>query len=144
MNHPACYIGDLVTTISLPAVAAVVAAMAGPAPRDSWAAVGAMLGTVVAVLEARKKDRSLASTVTVVITSAVSGAVAPGAVVLNWFPQYANISWHVWAGLGFGTSLVGWAIVIATMRVLISRAPAAGESFANKVFPKPTDQDPKP
>jgi predicted membrane protein len=140
MNLPAYQLAEIVSTLSLPAMAAVVAALSGPDTRDAWAMTGAMLGTVIAVLEARKKDRSLASTVTVVIASAFSGAVAPGLVVANWFPQFAErMTWHLWSASGFAASVVGWAFVIAAMRALITRAPATGEAIADRFAPKNQD-----
>jgi len=81
---------------------------------DMVAVLGSMLATVIATLEARKKDRSLANTVIVLIGSAFCGSIMPGAVLFNWYPDLAfRLTWHAWAGLGFFCGLVGWGTMQA-------------------------------
>ncbi len=140
MSFATCHVSDIATSVALPAMAALLAALSGPDTRDAWAMTGAMLGTVIAVIEARKKDRSLASTISVVIASAFTGTVAPGAVVALWFPEFSDkINWQIWSGCGFAAALVGWGFILAFMKFFVNRAPKLIESLSNRFFGQSAD-----
>ncbi len=118
-----------------------IAASMTPSPPDMVAAIGAMLATVIAVLEARKKDRSLGNTVGVILGSAVTGSVTPGIVLWNFFPSIAErLTWHAWAGSGFIVGLCGWALVLAILGAIQRRKDILAEQIVDRYIPKPKDQ----
>lgn len=124
-------------------VVAVVVNMT-PNAADMVAVIGAMLATVIAVLDARKRDRTLGNTVSVVIGSAVVGSIAPGAVLWNIWPQFAaTMSWHVWAAMGFVAGLAGWSAVLAATSVLRARQSGLLENVADRILgPKRESSNP--
>lgn len=98
----------------LPLGSSILAAATTPTANDAWAAVGAALATLIAVAEARKKDRSTWHLACVIIGSWFTGATWPAIMVHLWYPDhFAVLSWQVWAMGGFGVALVGWSIVHA-------------------------------
>lgn len=138
MNQPSSFTEAATFILSLGA-SAVVAVGQSPMNPDIVAVLGAMLAAVLAVLEARKKDRTLGHTVSVLIASAFVGSVLPGAIVWTWWPdRVAVMSWHVWAGMGFVVGLLGWAFVAAVM-ALKGRVPGAVNLAAGKFLPPPND-----
>ncbi len=114
-------------------VVATIAAVQVPTSADMVAVLGAMLATVIAVLDARKKDRSLGNTVAVVIGSAFVGSVAPGACFYTAFPDLAaKFTWHMWATLGFVGGLTGWSAVLAAISIWRSRQDKVLNNLANR------------
>ncbi len=104
--------------LAIASAAVTIAASQSPDRSDMVAVLGAMLATVIATLEARKKDRTLGNTITVLVGSAFVGSVAPGAVLFTWYADVATrLTWHVWAGLGFFSGLVGWGSMQAVVNV---------------------------
>jgi hypothetical protein len=109
--------------ISLPIASAVVATLATPTTLDAWAAVGASVGAMIAVIENLKKDRSWSHLASVLASSWFLGLIAPAVLVTFFKPEIkTELSWHAWAGMGFLVSLVGWAMTAAVLAV----APALG------------------
>jgi hypothetical protein len=134
MQHPTP-IPEAVTYLLATGASCVVAVTQARFDPDMVAVLGAMLATVVAVLEARKKDRSMGHTVSVLIASAFVGSVLPGGVMWTWWPERVPaLSWHVWAALGFIAGLLGWAFTAAVM-ALRSRVPGAVNAAADKFYP---------
>jgi F0F1-type ATP synthase assembly protein I len=131
-THPMAETATGILALGASAVVTVVQSRFDP---DIVAVLGAMLAAVIAVIEARKSDRSMPHTVAVLIASAFIGAVLPGAIIWSWWPdKVANMSWHLWAALGFVFGLLGWAVTAAIM-ALKSRVPWAVNQAANKYLP---------
>jgi hypothetical protein len=110
---------------------------------DIVSVLGAILAAVVAVMEARKKDRSLSHTVSVFLCSSGFGAVLPGGMMWTFFPdRVPNISWHLWALMGGVGGLLGWAFALGIMA--IGRwLPGVMSSQAKRYIPGSTeDQEP--
>lgn len=134
MSAPHYFAVDCIITLAAGVTAVVVNLT--PGGNDMVAVLGAMLATVIAVLEARKKDRNLGNTVCVVIGSSFIGSIAPGALFFNAWPHLAErFTWHVWAALGFLVGLIGWSVVLAAIGVIQRRKDAALESLADKWLP---------
>lgn len=109
--------------IGLPIASAVIATLATPTTLDAWAAVGASVGAMIAVIEALKKDRSWTHLASVLAASWFLGLIGPAVIVQFAAPEMKpQLSWHAWAGLGFLVALVGWAVVAAVLTV----TPAVG------------------
>src|SRR4051812_28413099 len=69
---------------------------------DAFTIVGAIIATLIVMLEAREKRRSWLKTSTLVLGSLFTGAVAPGWIMWTWFRETApHAPWQAWAGLGF-------------------------------------------
>ncbi len=142
----------LLTVECLLASAAGVVIMEGPStpgPKDMYAVIGAMLATVIAILEARKQDRSFANTVCVFIGSSFIGGILPGVMFLNIWPERAlTFTWHVWAFIGFGFGLIGWTLALACVRYAQKRKDAIVAELARKWLglgpPKDPPQAPPP
>lgn len=91
---------------------------------DIVSVLGAMLASVLAVMEARKKDRALGQTASVFLASAGFGSVLPGSIMWTvWPDKVPMLSWHVWALMGIIAGLLGWSLaawVISLRSRLIS------------------------
>jgi len=117
------------------AATVTVAAIQTPDTTDMVAVLGALLATVIAVVEARKKDRTLGNTVCVVIGSSFTGGVVPGAVMIGFYPELAaRLTWHGWAVLGFLCGLCGWSIVLAAIGILRSRQDKILKDAADRIL----------
>lgn len=105
----------LIAAASTNVSAAIIAAATTPGANDVWAAVGAMLGTLIPVAESRKKDRTTWHLACVIIASWFTGATAPAIGVHLVSPEmFALLSWQFWAMLGFIGALLGWSVMHAT------------------------------
>lgn len=125
-------LGEASITVLATASTAVIAVVRSELNPDIVAALGAMLAAVIAMIEARKKDRSLGHTISVLIASAFVGCVVPGAAIWTWLPEAApKLPWQAWAACGFVTGLLGWAFTAAVM-ALRSRVPGLVNSQADK------------
>lgn len=126
--------------LTMPIASALVATLATPTTLDAWAAVGASVGSMIAVIEALKKDRSWPHLASVLGASWFLGLIGPAVIVQFFAPEIKpQLSWHAWAGLGFLVALVGWAVVAAVLTV----TPAVGRwavrtGAAKAGFPLPT------
>lgn len=128
--------------IAIGTATVTIAAVQSPDRTDMVSVLGAMLATVIATLEARKKDRTLTNTVCVIIGSSFIGSIAPGAVLFNWYPELAGrLTWHAWAALGFVCGLVGWGTMQAAVHVFSKRRDKALDEAADRIFPE-TKQKP--
>ena len=107
---------DAITAILASGVTAVVAVVQSSINPDIAAVLGAMLAAVIAVIEARKKDRSTEHTISVLIASAFLGGILPGAVLPLKWPDIV-LPWQAWAAIGFFTGLLGWAVVLGIFRL---------------------------
>lgn len=122
---------------------AVVAVIQSRFDPDIVAVLGAMLAAVVAVIEARKKDRSTGHTISVLIASAFLGSVMPGTLINLWSPDLgARLTWHAWAVCGFIIGLLGWAGTVAIM-ALRSRVPGIVNTAADRVGLKDESNPPR-
>jgi peptidoglycan/LPS O-acetylase OafA/YrhL len=104
-----CSLSVFAALLTLPAAGVVIAA--APATNDICAVLGALIASVLTLIEARKKDRSIGHTISVFLGTASVGAFLPGlavqiAVLKEWLSAEtaAELSWHAWsvAGLVFG------------------------------------------
>lgn len=103
---------DCILATAASIVVAVVRSV--PVRNDIVAVIGALIGGVIVVMEARKKDRTFANSVVLFTSSTFIGGVTPGVLFGNVWPDLADrFTWHVWISLGFLTSLVGWVLVKA-------------------------------
>ena len=136
MNSPSCILADVVLTFAAGTVAVIVGA--APSTTDIVAVLGAMLATVIAVLDARKRDSSITNTISVILGSAFVGSVAPGALFYNFWPDLAErFTWHVWSGLGFIFGLVGWSAVRTATAIWSARQSAVLSQVADRFIPEP-------
>ncbi len=103
----ACIVGGSVT---------VVVAVVQTVNPDIAAVLGAVLASVIAVIDARKKDKSTGHTVSVLIASGFLGGMLPGALLPLKWPDIV-LPWQAWSSIGFFTGLLGWAIVLGIFRL---------------------------
>lgn len=128
----------LVIDLILASAAGVVAAVVRniPMANDIVAVIGAILATVIVILEARKKDRTLANTITLFIGSSLIGSITPGALFYNVWPERAeSFTWHIWISLGFAAGLIGWLIVAGIWNFVIRRRDAFIAAAAKRWLP---------
>jgi hypothetical protein len=122
----------LATALAVPATALVIE---HPQAADAYAVLGAILASLISLIEARYKGREFGPCITNFIASAASGFLAPklGFLCLVQIGTLTHESpivraWEAWAAAGFVCGLNGWFV--------IHRASAALRSL----FPKdPTD-----
>ncbi len=139
MTSPQYFVLDCILAMCCGTVA-VVPNMS-PSANDMIAVLGAMLATVIAVLEARKKDRTLGNIISIVVGSSFVGSIAPGALFFNFWPNAAaGFTWHMWAALGFLCGLLGWTVVhvvFAIIRIVKRRQDGLIDGFVNRFDPAP-------
>ncbi len=106
----------LLAAMSLPAV--TIAAVRGPAADDIYAVMGAVIASILAVMEAIQKRRDYFHLVSTFLGSAAIGALVPG-------PAFHLLShmgvikaestvftlWQTWAVSGFLLGLNGWWLI---------------------------------
>ncbi len=119
---------------ALIAAAGAILLAAAPTPNgDMVAAAGAMLGTVIVVLEAREKQRPLLSTAVLLFGSAGCGIIFPGLLMFNVWPDIAShLSWHAWGALGLIFSLGGWG----PLRAIVNRVQLSQDRIAQAITEK--------
>ena len=117
----------LATLLAIP-VAGVVIATA-PAGNDICAVLGALIASVLALVEARKKDRSTGHTISVFLGTASVGSFLPGiavqlAVLQGWLTQVTgdSLTWQAWAFAGLVCGMNAWWILHGVNRFLQRRA----------------------
>lgn len=136
------------STIILTAVGAAIASAGAvmlPDQRDAFAVSGAMLGSVLAVLEALKRGRDFRHLASVFIASSAIGGFGPGATI-HWMiaaDKIDEITWHVWSAAGFVFALAGWATTHACMSVFMRRIPTMIEKQVDRFDPpsRPTKHE---
>ncbi len=121
-----CGLPVLAALLSLPCVAVVVH---NPDSGDAYAVLGAIIASILALIEARKKDRELGHTLSVFLGSASMGSIVPGlvyhaAVWRGWVPRDSQqlMPWQVWAFGGLLFGLNGWGLLHVANAVLRQRA----------------------
>jgi len=135
LSTPYCLAIDCI----LAAITGVVAFAVGNSPGayDIVAVIGAMLATVIAVLDARKRDSTPANTVSVILGSSFVGSMLPGVLFLNVWPTLAaRFTWHVWASLGFIAGLIGWSVVRAVGAVIERRKDSLLAGLEERWLPR--------
>lgn len=106
----------ILAAMSLPTVAVI--AVKGPGVDDIYAVLGAIIASILAVMEALQKRRDYFHAVSTFLGSAVIGAFAPGPVYhllayMKVIPENAAVFglWQTWAIAGFAFGLNGWYII---------------------------------
>ena len=138
-STPYCLVIDciLATITGLVAVAVGTSPGTQPVAYDIVAVIGAMLATVIAVLDARKRDSTPANTVIVILGSSCVGSMLPGVLFCNVWPELATrFTWHIWAALGFLAGLMGWTIVRAVCAVIERRKDSILSSLEERYLPR--------
>jgi hypothetical protein len=109
----------ILAAMSLPTVAVI--AVKGPIVDDIYAVLGAIVASILAVMESLQKRRDYFNAVSTFLGSAVVGAFAPGVVYhtlsyMKWIPADAAVFglWQTWAISGFLFGLNGWYIIHKT------------------------------
>lgn len=122
-----CSIPVLSALLSLP-VATIVVAVA-PASADICAVLGALIASVLTLIEARKKDRSIGHTISVFLGTGSVGSFLPGllmqfAVHKGWLTAetVAALAWQAWAFAGLILGMNAWWILHGINRALQRRA----------------------
>jgi hypothetical protein len=106
----------LIAAMSLPTVA--IAAVKGPATDDIYAVIGAVIASILAVMDAMQKKRDHFQVASNFLGSAVIGAFAPG-ILFHTFSYMKIIEpnaqvwmlWQTWAFCGFLMGMNGWFII---------------------------------
>ena len=122
----------LATALAVPATALVIE---HPRAADVYAVLGAILASLISLIEARYKGRDLGPSLTNFLASAAAGSFAPkiGFLCMVQIGTLTHESvvvkaWEAWAAAGFVCGLNGWFV--------IHRASSA----LRKMLPKdPTD-----
>jgi len=135
LSTPYCLVIDCILATITGIVAFAFATV--PGAFDVVAVIGAMLATVIAVLDARKRDCSPANTVSVILGSSFVGSMLPGVLFCNVWPELAaRFTWHVWASLGFLAGLIGWTIVRAVSSFIERRKDSILASLEERYLPR--------
>lgn len=121
---------------SVPVFAAMLCLPAGlvitsstPVSSDIYAVLGAMIASILALVEARKKDRTVGHTISVFVGSASVGSFLPGVLVYlakekGWMDASTveGIIWQGWALMGILCGLNAWWLLHGANRYLQKRA----------------------
>jgi predicted membrane protein len=109
----------MIAAMSLPTVAVIV--VKGPGVDDIYAVLGAVVASILAVMESLQKRRDYFHAVSMFLGSGFVGAFAPGPVYhllahLKWIPADAAMFglWQTWAIAGFISGLNGWYLIHKT------------------------------
>lgn len=118
----------LATALAIPATALVIEQ---PRVTDVYAVLGAILASLISLIEARYKGRDLGPALTNFLASASAGSFAPkiGYLLLVQIGTITDESavvraWEAWAFAGFVCGLNGWLV--------IHRASSALKSLLSK------------
>jgi len=127
---PAEPVSHVALWLFLPLAATISGALMTPGAADAWAAVGALLGTFVAVVEASQKRRGWLQIASVVVASSFCGATIPGAAASAFLSEASaqNLGWQSWAIAGFVLAVVGWGLVLGAIKWGAKRAPQVAEA----------------
>jgi predicted membrane protein len=112
----------LATALAVPATALVIE---HPQAADAYAVLGAILASLISLIEARYKGRDLRPALTNFLASASAGSFAPKIgflclVQLGTLTAESVIvkAWEVWAFAGFICGLNGWLVIHAASSAL--------------------------
>lgn len=118
----------LATALSIPATALVIE---HPQSADAYAVLGAILASLISLIEARYNGRDLRPALTAFLASAAAGSFTPKPIFLilmqwGWLTAESPLvrAWEVWAAAGFIAGMNGWWI--------INRISALLKSFLSK------------
>ena len=105
----------LATALAIPATALVIER---PQAADIYAVLGAILASLISLIEARYKGREFGPAMTNFISSALAGVCAPkiGFLCLVQLGTLTHESvivkaWEAWAAAGFVCGLNGWLVI---------------------------------
>lgn len=106
----------LAVTLSLPAAAIVIEQ---PSVSDSYAMLGAILASLITLIEGRHRGRPLLPLLANFIGSAAAGSFFPAIaffvlVQWGWIEPAKHVwsrTWHAWAAAGFLCGMNGWWII---------------------------------
>jgi predicted membrane protein len=115
----------LATALAVPTVAIV---LEQPSAADAYAIIGAILASIITLMEARYKARPLLPSIANFLGSAAAGSFFPAIayyVCMQWGWIHPDTShwaktWQAWAAAGFLSGLNGWLIINRTSAVLKS------------------------
>lgn len=117
----------LATALSLPAAALVIDA---PRQADMYSVLGAILASLIALIEARYKGRDLRPAMTNFLACAAAGSFAPKLAFLacfqwGWVSADAPLAraWEAWAAAGFILGMNGWWLIHRASALLKSLFP---------------------
>lgn len=120
----------------------VVAVIQSRFDPDIVAVIGAFIAAIIAVVEAREKNRDMLHLICVFLASMGVGSALPGACVWTWAPASApTLAWQVWALLGGISGLLGWAFTAAIL-ALRGRVPGLINRGANRFLPPEEKNEP--
>lgn len=112
----------LATALAVPATALVIE---HPRAADVYAVLGAILASLISLIEARYKGRDLGPALTNFLASAAAGSFTPKIgflclVQLGTMTHESAIvkAWEVWAFAGFICGLNGWLVIHAASAAL--------------------------
>ncbi len=112
----------IATALAIPATALVVE---HPRAADVYAVLGAILASLISLIEARYKGRDFRPALTNFIASALAGVCAPKIgflflVQLGTLTHESVIAraWEAWAAAGFVCGLNGWLVIHAASATL--------------------------
>lgn len=112
----------LATALAIPATALVVE---HPRAADVYAVLGAILASLISLIEARYKGRDLGPALTNFLASAAAGSFTPkiGFLCLVQLGTMTHESvlvkaWEAWAAAGFICGLNGWLVIHAASAAL--------------------------
>lgn len=117
----------LATALAIPAMTVVIEE---PRRADIYAVLGAILASLIALIEARYKARDLGPAVTNFLACAAAGAFAPKLLFLallqsGWLTAEAPLvrAWEAWAAAGFLLGMNGWWLIHRATAALKSLLP---------------------
>ena len=112
----------LATALAVPATALVIE---HPQAADAYAVLGAILASLISLIEARYKGRDLRPALTNFLASAAAGSFTPkiGFLCLVQLGTMTHESvlvkaWEAWAAAGFICGLNGWLVIHAASSTL--------------------------
>lgn len=118
------------TVLSAGAAIATIRIVAGPSSADQYAAVGALVGSVITTIGVLKFDQNWLNATCSVLGSFTMGVLCPRLVVstLEWFGwlndgNIQHVTWNAYALAGLIFSIIGWPFCQSLYKL------------ANKAFP---------
>jgi hypothetical protein len=128
--------------LCMASVPPIMAIASKPDQADIYAVCGAMLGAMLAGLEAVKNNRDYFRIASVLLASSGVGTVVPGVLAYRLLSvdAVAALTWHSWAFAGLICSLGGWAFVHGLMTVSMKRIPRALDKQMDRFDPPDAPQ----
>lgn len=127
----------ILAAMSLPTVAVI--AVKGPGVDDIYAVLGAIIASILAVMDTIQKRKEYFHVVSAFLGSSVIGSFAPGVIYhtlsyAKMIPENASVFgiWQTWAISGFLFGLNGWYIIHKTSDRLRDFVDKFVDKFKNK------------